>query len=82
MPGPFKIASCMLECVESRKASREMFWKKSGLYMLVYARNSSFWCNLWQLISASFVSCSFHSICRGSLGANKPYCSAAAGFCS
>lgn len=31
MPGPFKIASCMLECVESRKASREMFWEKSGL---------------------------------------------------
>ena len=83
VPGIFKISSCMLECVESRNVSREMYWKKSRWCR--FMPESSFWCNVLQLISASLgsvaVSCSFDSICRGSLGANKLDCSATACFC-
>lgn len=41
MPGPFKIASCMLEWVESRKASRENVLEEEW-FMLVYAGIQAF----------------------------------------
>lgn len=82
--GLLRLRLVCLSALNQGKQAEKCFGRR--VVYVGLCRNSSFWCNLWQLISASLgslgVSCSFDSICRGSLGANKPYCSAAACFCS